>query len=52
MRKTLKMTDVPKWIAEGEYSEGGVDGVVKENGNEENYCEKDYDDTDNMGDGN
>ena len=35
----------------GEYSEVVVDRVVKENGNVENYCEKDYDDTDNMGDG-
>ena len=35
----------------GEYSEVAVDRVVKENGNVESYCEKDYDDTDNMGDG-
>ena len=35
----------------GEYSEVAVDRVVKENGNVENYCEKDYDDTGNMGDG-
>ena len=35
----------------GEYSEVVVDRVVKENGNVENYCEKDYDDTGNMGDG-
>ena len=28
-----------------------MDRVVKENGNVENYCEKDYDDTCNMGDG-
>ena len=34
-----------------EYSEVVVDRVVKENGNVENYCEKDYDDTGNMGDG-
>eukprot|EP00731_Ephydatia_muelleri_P010267 Em0005g853a len=33
----------------GEYSEVAVDRVVKEN--VENYCEKDYDDTGNMGDG-
>ena len=35
----------------GEYSEVVVDRVVKENRNVENYCEKDHDDTDNMGDG-
>ena len=35
----------------GEYSEVVVDRGVKENGNVENYCEKDYDDTGNMGDG-
>ena len=33
----------------GEYSEVVVE--VKENGNVENYFEKDYDDTGNMGDG-
>ena len=27
----------------GEYSEVAVDRVVKENGNVENYCKKDYD---------
>ena len=35
----------------GEYSEVVVDRVVKENGNVEKYCEKDYDDHGNMGDG-
>ena len=50
MRKTLKMTRA-KEEGRGEYSEVAVDRVVKENGNVENYCEKDYDDTGNMGDG-
>ena len=35
----------------GEYSEVVVDRVAKENDNVENYCEKDYDENDNMGDG-
>ena len=42
-------TCAKKEDSRGEYSKVAVDRVVKEN--VENYCEKDYNDTGNMGDG-